>query len=99
MMKKHIITSIGYVAAILALTGCAHTKPIVVGIAPDGALTVGGRPCSETQLVARLSELGARNHHGAVIRADKSAPLTQVTTVMNACKAAGVQPVSATTLK
>ena len=96
---KHIISRIGVVTTILLVAGCASTKPITVGIAPDGALTVAGRPCPESQLVARLSDLSSRNHHGVVIRADSNAPFKQVVTVTEACKAAGVHPVTATASK
>ena len=91
---NRIISEIGIITAALLIAGCAHSKPTVVRIAPSGALTVAGQPCSESQLVARLSELGSRNHNGVEIRADKNAPFQQVVTVMDACKAAGVQPVT-----
>jgi biopolymer transport protein ExbD len=94
-VMKHIVSHIGVFTAILLMAGCAHTKPITVSIASDGALTVAGRPCSESQLVTRLSELGSRNHHGVVIHADKNAPFKQVVTVTDAGKAAGVRPVTA----
>ena len=96
-MMKHIVSHMALIAATLLIAGCAHAKPIAIGIAPDGALTVAGRPCPESQLVARLSELGARNHHGAVIHADRNAPFKQVTTVVEACRVAGVQPVTTST--
>jgi biopolymer transport protein ExbD len=96
---KHIVFHIGLITATLLIAGCTHTRPVAVGIAPDGAITVADRPCSESQLVARLSELGARNHQGVVIHADKNAPFKQLATVMDACKVAGVQSVTASTAK
>ncbi|MBM3847005.1 MAG: hypothetical protein FJ405_12060 [Verrucomicrobia bacterium] len=96
---KHVVSHIVIIAFALLIAGCAHTKPITVGIAADGALTVAGRPCSESHLAARLSKLGSRKHQGVVIRADKSAPFNQVATVMDTCKVAGVQPVSVVTVK
>ena len=96
---KHVASPMALILASLLIAGCAHTKPIAVGIASDGGLTVAGRPCSASQLVARLSELGSRNRHGVAIRTDTDAPFKQVATVMDACKAAGVQPVTVSAAK
>jgi len=96
IMKKHILITIGCLVLVFALAGCAHTKPVVISIAPDGALAVAGRQCPPTQLVDRLTKVAERNPNGVVVRADPKAPMQQVVAVMDACKAAGIHDVNVT---
>jgi biopolymer transport protein ExbD len=95
-MKKHIITALSCLALVLAMTGCTHTKPVVISIAPSGAMEVAGRPCPPDQLATRLAEIADRE---VVVRADQSAPFMQVAEVMDACKAAGIHQVSIASAK
>lgn len=94
---KRNVPLLGGMMVLWLFAGCAHTQPVTLGISADGTITVAGRPCSESELVARLSELGSRSRHGVLVRADTNAPFRQVVTVIDACKAAGVQPVTTTT--
>lgn len=66
-----------------------------IAVAADGALTLAGEPCSLVELTARLTALRAKQPVVIVLQADRIAPFKQVVAVMDACKAAGVELVSA----
>src|ERR1043166_7907021 len=70
-----------------------HTDPRqrVVSIARDGGVTVAGKRCKGSQLVAKLKELASKEPTTVAIHADKDAPYRSVTAVMDACKEAGVR--------
>jgi biopolymer transport protein ExbD len=100
-MKKQIISTLAWVAVAIVIAGCAHTtetaakkspvQEVVILIAQDGTGTVAGEKCATAQLAAKLSGLGARN---AMVQVDDAgATRTQVTAVMDACKAAVVEQV------
>ena len=74
-------------------------QPVAISIAHDGALSVAGEPCRQSELTARLTELAAKQPTAVVVRADARAPYKQVVAVMDACKTAGVQQVSLATTK
>jgi biopolymer transport protein ExbD len=66
-------------------------RSVVVSIARAGGLTVAGKRCKGSQLVAKLKELASKEPTTVTIRADKDAPFRSVTAVMDACKEAGVR--------
>jgi biopolymer transport protein ExbD len=103
-MKKHLIKTIGCIAAAITFAGCLHSpnttaqedrqQPVAISIAPNGELSVAGEQCRQSELTGRLTELAAKRQTAVLVRADARAPYTQVVAVMDACKAAGMQQVS-----
>jgi biopolymer transport protein ExbD len=96
-MKRHIIVTIGCLAAVFTLLGCAHTKavtastPVVVKIAADGSLAVDGQQCAWAQLADKLKTQQYRKSAGVTLCAAKQTRWSDVTAVQDACNAAGFE--------
>ena len=103
-MKKHIIITIGCLAAVFTLLGYAHTKPvtarapIVISIAADGALAVDGKQCAWAQLADKLKTEQYRKSAGVKICAAKVTRYSDVTAALDACKTAGIEKFSVQSL-
>ena len=100
IMKRHIIITIGSLAAAFAMLGCAHTKPvttstpIVIKIAADGTLAVDGQQCAWAQLADKLKTEQYGRSADVTIYAAKKARYSDVTAALDACKTAGLEKFS-----
>ena len=96
-MKRHIIITMGCLAAVFTLLGCAHTKPVtagtpvVISIAADGTLAVDGQQCAWAQLADKLRAEQYRKSAGVTICAAKETRFSDVTAALDACKTTGLE--------
>ncbi len=92
MIKLHMIPSAG-LATSRPSSSTAITLPrpkVIVALSPDGTITTGGRTLSAVQLTAFLENRNP-THDDVTIEGAKQASIQSLVTVMDACRAAGVE--------
>ena len=67
-------------------------QAFMIGISPEGTFFIGERPVSESELIAEIQALAAKDPETAVLlMADEDVPLKHVTLVMDESRKAGLQ--------